>query len=96
MHTIQYGIKEEDEITQRNLGNLLDIINIGILNNIDLPTYIDKLTGTASCLDLCIASQDLIIAGESERGPDLGSDHFPIKYSFGISLQKQFTSTKNG
>lgn len=74
--------------TGRSINRALNTLNIGILNDLDTPTYIDKRTGTTSCLDLCLASHNLVVVGNCDRGSDLGSDHFPIKCSFGVRVNK--------
>jgi ribonuclease HI len=75
-------------VTGRNLDRAMENFNAGLLNDRDIPTYIDNRTGTSSCLDLGIVSQNLMIIGECERGEDLGSDHFPMKFTFGVKVNK--------
>lgn len=42
-------------------------------------THIHKITGTPSCIDLCLVSSILLLSWEWTRIDDLcGSDHFPI------------------
>ena len=60
---------------------------VGLLSD-NTPTYIDKRTGTKSSLDLCLASSDLVRIGTLLRGPDLGSDHFPMIFTFGTKINK--------
>ena len=62
--------------------------NLEILNDADLPTYIDYTTGRTSNLDLCITSPCIANRAEFDRGQDIGSDHFPIEISIGITIFK--------
>jgi len=75
--------------TGRSIERLLEIHNLILLNDKDFPTYIDNRSGTASCLDLCIATHSLGVLGEMQRGTDIGSDHFPMEITFGFGCAKQ-------
>jgi hypothetical protein len=74
----------------RELEKLLNDVrvDVGLLNDDYTKTYLDLRTGTSSCLDLCFASTDLILQGEIERENDMGSDHYPMRSSFGFKLLK--------
>lgn len=87
-HSPLWDRSERSNTTGRNIEIILDTHNIGILNDINIPTYIDNKTGSTSCLDLCLASNNLCNIGELKRGPDTGSDHFPIECSFGTQIFK--------
>lgn len=87
-HSPLWDSRERYNQTGRNLESILENLNIGILNDLNTPTYIDNRTGTTSCLDLCLASQTLANVGEQQRGRDLGSDHFPMEFSFGLYVRK--------
>lgn len=92
-HSPIWDIDGRNNTTGRNIEIVLDSHNIGILNDVDTPTYIDNKTGTTSCLDLCLASNNLSNIGELKRGPDIGSDHFPIECTFGTSIFKSNLET---
>jgi ribonuclease HI len=79
--------------TGRNLEKLIEQTSFGILNECNVATYIDKRVGTTSCLDLCFATHNLLMMGEMKRGPDIGSDHFPIECNFGININKNQITT---
>ena len=68
------------------ISRVLEDYNLGMLNSVNIPTYIDKRHGTTSCLDLCIVPAVLAVRGSMERLSDLGSDHFPMlsRFSFGV------------
>jgi hypothetical protein len=87
-HHPLWDIRGRSNFTGRTLSNTIDKLNIGILNDRDIPTYIDKRTGTSSCLDLCLVSQNLRLIGNFFRGTDLGSDHAPIQCNFGLIINK--------
>jgi len=87
-HSPIWDIRERTNTTGRNIEEILEDRNLGCLNNINSPTYIDNRTGTSSCLDLCFASMNLRNVGEMNRGRDLGSDHFPMESTFGLTLNK--------
>jgi|UniRef100_A0A2P2HYR2 ribonuclease HI len=87
-HLPMWDKRGRSNLTGRNLGKAMENFSMGLLNDKDIPTYIDNRTGTTSCLDLCIVSYNLMIVGECERGEDLGSDHFPMKFTFGMRVNK--------
>jgi ribonuclease HI len=87
-HLPTWDKRGRSNLTGKNLGRAMEIFNMGLLNDREVPTYIDNRTGTTSCLDLAIVSQNLMIIGECERGDDLGSDHFPMKFTFGMRVSK--------
>ena len=49
--------------------------NVILLNEPNVPTYIDYRTGKPSCLDICLVSSNLAQNSTFSVGPDLGSDH---------------------
>ena len=92
-HSSLWESGNRSNVTGRSIEDILELGKVGILNDICTPTYIDHRTGTSSCLDLCIASIDLIGIGELHRGVDLGSDHFPIECFFCFNMIKNNMST---
>lgn len=58
---------------------LLNQDNICLINPIDFYTYLDKRTGTQSCLDLCLTSADISTCTNISQYIDVGSDHRSIK-----------------
>ena len=87
-HSPLWDIRGRSNCTGKNIERILEYNNLEILNNIDLPTYIDNSTGRTSTLDLCIASSSIANRAEFGRGQDIGSDHFPVEISIGISVFK--------
>ena len=87
-HSPLWDSRARSNSTGRNIERILESRNLEILNEIELPTYIDNTTGRTSCLDLCIASPEITNRAEFNRGQDMGSDHFPIEISIGIPLFK--------
>ena len=67
----------------RAIMQVIDRLRLTLINSADVPTYIGKIRGTTSCLDLCIATGNLAVSGVLDRLQDLGSDHFPIQSVFG-------------
>lgn len=92
-HSPQWDIKRRRNPTGKTIEEVLDSFEVGILNSPEIPTYIDNRTGTTSCLDLCITSKNLFFFGELERDLDLGSDHFPIRCTFGFAGSKSDLAT---
>lgn len=89
-HSPLWDQRGRSNTTGRNIEHILESSNIGILND-NIPTYFDNRTGTTSCLDLCLATLNLIGRGDINRGRDIGSDHFPIECMFGICAIKNST-----
>lgn len=88
-HSQIWDSKSRVNYTGRAIEAVMNITNLRLLNEPDLVTYIDQSRmGIYSCLDLCFGSPDLVAIGEIKRGPDMGSDHFPIECCFGIQVQK--------
>ena len=89
-HSILWEYDGQTNSAGRELEKLLNdaCIDICLLNDEFMKTYIDSRTGSASCLDLCFCSSNLVLQGEIMRERDLGSDHFPIKSTFGLKLIK--------
>ena len=64
------GITLEDAILEEE---------VCLINEIDLPTYIDRRTGNKSCLDLCLSSPNLATLTNIRPFLDVGSDHMCLK-----------------
>jgi len=93
-HSPQWDVRGRSNVSGRSIECALEECNLGILNDVQTITYIDNRTGTSSCLDLCLASHNLIAVGSICQGPDLGSDHFPIHCTFGVMPEKSNLATK--
>ena len=87
-HSPLWDLRGRTNETGRNLVDIIENNDIGILNDFNTPTYIDNRTGTSSTLDLCIVSSNLLNIGQMTRGRDLGSDHFPMESTLDIQLSK--------
>jgi hypothetical protein len=74
--------------TGKSIEAALEALPICLLNDGSFPTYIDNRCGTTSCLDLAILSSNLSTRAMLTKGPDLGSDHFPICCKVGTRLVK--------
>jgi len=86
-HSPTWDPRNRLNITGTSLETVTEIVDMSVLND-GIITYIDNRTGTASCLDLCVVSQNLRLVGSMERVGDIGSDHFPVKSTFGIKISK--------
>ena len=84
-HSLLWDSKSKENITGTSLALLVQEGRIGLVNDYNMPTYIDRHTGKTSCLDLCFASLNLVSRGQVTRGEDIGSDHFPIYAKFTIN-----------
>ena len=87
-HSPIWDIYGRSNNTGKNIEYIIEHLNLGILNDINSPTYINNFTGKTSCLDLCITAQVLSNKANFTRGQDLGSDHFPIEITIGVSTNK--------
>ena len=87
-HSHLWAKNKKRNITGDNITKMLDEDGVGILLCEDYTTYTDAKTGNSSCLDLCIATNNLYMCGEVTPGPDLGSDHLPIECSFEVNVIK--------
>jgi ribonuclease HI len=87
-HSPMWDSRGRNNATGRAITDVMDITRIGLLNDTSLPTYIDKRVGSTSTLDLCLGSFNLILKGNITRGPDVGSDHFPICCCFDYEVNK--------
>lgn len=87
-HSPIWDGRSRSNYTGRSIERFFEFSLFGIVNDYNSPTYIDKRTGTTSCLDLCLTSYNLLTIGEVVRGADIGSDHFPIQCKFGTKLIK--------
>lgn len=93
-HSPMWDSRGRTNVTGRNIVNVMDVARIRILNDSSLPTYIDRRIGSFSTLDLCLGSYNLIIGGNITRGPDVGSDHFPIYCCFDYPVTKHQLKTR--
>ena len=91
-HSPQWDARGRYNETGHAIEESMELLGVGLLND-RTPTYIDRRTGTTSCLDLCLTSQNLLRVGEFCRGPDIGSDHFPMIWTFGIAIEKTELNT---
>ena len=91
IHNRLWERRIRNNITGTSIATLIQEGKLGLLNEFDMPTYIDRKTGRPFCLDLCLASLDLIGKGQVERGVDIGSDHFPIIARFGVVPRRETT-----
>ena len=64
--------------TGKTIEDVLLQNNICLANKLDFFTYLDRRTGSKSCLDLVFTSPDIISGIELSRMKDIGSDHFPV------------------
>lgn len=87
-HSPIWDMRGRSNYSGRTLEDFLTNSNYGLLNKPSVPTYINDRSNTTSCLDLCFATRQLFAIGSLKRGPDLGSDHFPIECTFHISVDK--------
>ena len=69
---------DHSNTTGRNLELLLSKEDICLLNPINLYTYTDRRTGNQSCLDICLASSNIIELCSLGVMDDVGSDHCPL------------------
>ena len=74
------------DATGRSLENLILSTPTVLLNPVDFHTYIDRRSGTRSCLDLFLASPDVAPYFTLDRLRDVGSDHYPIFASSELTL----------
>lgn len=79
--------------TGKSLEAFLTNSCFGLLNDCHTPTYIDHKNNTTSCLDLCFVTRFLLRVGTLSRGPDVGSDHFPIECKFNWNIAKDMERT---
>ena len=68
------------------LETLLLTTPVVLLNSLDFYTYIDRRSGTRSCLDLFLVSPDVAPYFTLSRLRDVGSDHYPIMASSSLHL----------
>jgi hypothetical protein len=74
------------DATGRALEDLLLSKHLTLVNPVDFYTYIDCQTGNLGCLDLVLVSSDVSPSFNLQCLPDVGSDHFPIMATSGLSL----------
>ena len=86
-HSQLWDARARTNRTGTTIEEIMEIFNVGVLNDFT-PTYLDRQQGTASCLDLCLASANLARLGEMSRCADISSDHFPMMTTFGLMLNK--------
>ena len=82
----------EENITGRNLFDLLSYQQFSLLNTPGIPTRIDPFSGKTSTIDLCFGSGMFSIPYLFKTDNNLGSDHFPVivDYNNIASLALQF------
>ena len=85
-HSPVWDIRGRHNMTGKSLEATVDTLNLGIMNDCSFQTYIDNRTGSTSCLDLFILSPDLLSCSTICREKDLGSDHFPVSCTVGMSM----------
>ena len=56
-----------------------------LLNPVNLFTYTDRRTGNQSCLDICLASFNLVDLCSLTLMRDVGSDHYPLIISVDVT-----------
>ena len=83
-----WDARGKSNFTEKSIEAALEALPICLLNDGSFPTYIDNCCGTTSCLDLVILSSNLSTRAILTKGPDLGSDHFPICCKVGTRLVK--------
>ena len=90
-HSTLWELGGSTNAAGREIEKLLseDSINLGIMNDEFSKTYFDARAGRSSCLDLCFVSSNLLINSRQTIEKDLGSDHLPVRNSFGIKLTHQ-------
>ena len=74
------------DATGHALEDLLLSTPTVLLNSIDFYTYIDRRSGTRSCLDLFLVSPEIAPYFTLARLNDVGSDHYPVVASSSIAL----------
>uniref|UniRef100_A0A2P2HZJ0 RNA-directed DNA polymerase from mobile element jockey-like n=1 Tax=Hirondellea gigas TaxID=1518452 RepID=A0A2P2HZJ0_9CRUS len=87
-HSPLWENRLRSNFTGKSIEKLLETTGMGLLNEYNVATYIDRRTGTSSCLDLCLATYNILIKGVIHRGADLGSDHYPVECRFGTRVEK--------
>lgn len=92
-HSPIWDQRGRNNTTGRAIEEILTDSSFLLLNRPDMPTYLDHRYNTASCLDLCIVSHAFSSLVTLERGPDVGSDHFPIECTISYVIQKSNEST---
>ena len=93
-HSPVWDTRGRSNTTGKSIEDLLTNSNFNLLNTPDLPTYLDHLHHSASCLDLCIVSRSLFNVGRMAIGRDVGSDHFPIECHFDFGISKDCEEVK--
>lgn len=92
-HSPTWDIRGRSNATGKAIEEVLTNSNFCLLNSPDMPTYLDHRFNTTSCLDLCIVARAFSSLATLDRGPDLGSDHFPIECTISYAIQKSDEST---
>jgi len=87
-HSPVWDRRGRSNFTGVSIEQFLTNSTFGLLNDPDIPTYIDHKNQSTSCLDLCMVSRSLLSIASMSRGEDLGSDHFPIECKFCSTIQK--------
>ena len=88
-HTPILRSYDHSTTTGRNLEHLLSKEDICLLNPINLYTYTDRRTGNQSCLDICLASSNIIELCSLGVMDDVGSDHYPLNIIIDASPKRQ-------
>ena len=76
-HTAILRSNDHRNTTGRILELQLSMEDICLLNPINLDMYTDRRTGNQSCLEICLASSNIIELCSLGVMDDVGSDHYP-------------------